>query len=367
MRLVVTVERYAPAIGGAERVAQRVAEGMSARGHEVDVVTSGPRGQDEIGGVTVHRFPVSGNDARGIAGDVEPALELIRSLAPDLVFNYAAQTWTTDSSRVLFELPDRPRMVLAPCGFSGLGTRRYRAYYDDMPARLRSYDALVFHSSIYRDWDFALRAGAEPRFVVPNGADPPADGAAVRATVDGRPLAVTVGSHVFSKGHRDFARAVHRIARDRPLTGMILAPPRHGLDGLRGCQAECRARARLRPRELRVVDGSGPGAVAEAVAAADLFLFASRIECAPLVILEAMAAGTPWVSYDVGNVAELGGGLVVDGFEELVSAGRSVLDSEHPTLGDEGRAAWDAGHRWEDVLARYEQVFDEVLREPVAA
>jgi len=39
MRLILTVERYAPAIGGAERVVQRIGEGLAARGHGVTVVT----------------------------------------------------------------------------------------------------------------------------------------------------------------------------------------------------------------------------------------------------------------------------------------------------------------------------------------
>jgi glycosyltransferase involved in cell wall biosynthesis len=41
-----------------------------------------------------------------------------------------------------------------------------------------------------------------------------------------------------------------------------------------------------------------------------LMLHGSVSEVAPLVVLEAMAAGVPWVAFDVGNVAELKGGLV---------------------------------------------------------
>jgi glycosyltransferase involved in cell wall biosynthesis len=51
--------------------------------------------------------------------------------------------------------------------------------------------------------------------------------------------------------------------------------------------------------------------VVGAFKASDLFLFTSRKEVSPLVILEACAAGTPWVSMDVGDVEERNGGIIV--------------------------------------------------------
>ena len=230
-----------------------------------------------------------------------------------------------------------------------------------MPERLRHYDALILHSTVYDDWDFTAASGAERIFVVPNGADPPAVAdETLRSELPGHSLAVTVGSHIVRKGHAPFARAVRALARERALTGAIVAPPRRGLDALRGCQLTCQARARvLQP--LRIIDDSVPGAVASAIAAADLFLFPSSWECAPLVILEAMAAGTTWVSYDIGNVSELPGGMVAGNFGELLDAAGQILDGKRPELGPQGRKAWEANHRWEDIVRRYESVFEEVL------
>jgi L-malate glycosyltransferase len=362
LRILATVERYAPAIGGAERVVQRVAEGLATRGHELHVLTGGEE-RVELGGVHVHRLPLSGNETRGIRGDRASVAATIADIGPDLIFNYAAQVWPTDCCFELLDAPERPRMVLAPCGFSGLHRRRYRAYFKSMPARLRRYDALILHSSVYQDYEFAARARAEPIFVVPNGADPPA--ARPPAQSSNEALAVTVGSHVVTKGHAQFARAVRELGRQRPVRGMIVAPPRRGLDSLRGCQLTCYARARTGP--IEIVDGSQPDAAARAIAAADLFLFTSRVECAPLVILEAMAAGVPWVSYDVGNVSELAGGIVVSSRAELLAAARRILAGEGGELGEQGREAWDSGHRWGDIVARYESVFEDVLSAPLAS
>lgn len=359
MRILATVERYAPAIGGAERVVQRVTEGLAARGHDVHVLTGGPTSETELGGVHVHRVPVSGNEVRGIKGESASVLSTIERLQPDVLFNYAAQTWATDCCFELLGREERPRMLLAPCGFSGLGKRRYREYFEAMPERLRGYDALILHSTVYQDWSFAENSGAKNIFVIPNGADPPPSDGSLRSALSGRALAVTVGSHVVSKGHAEFARSIRRLARDRPLTGLLVAPPRYGLDALRGCQLTCQTRALFQP--LRILDGSVPGAVPSAIAAADLFLFTSRVECAPLVILEAMAGETPWISYDVGNVSELAGGVVVADAEEQIVVAGEILDGKHPELGPQGRRAWETDHRWETIVPRYESAFSEVL------
>lgn len=358
MRVLATVERYAPAIGGAERVVQRLAEGLAARGHELHVLTGGPTAREQLNGVNVYRVPLRGNEVRGIRGDPSAVTRLIAELNPDVLFNYAAQTWATDCCFHLLRQKKRPRMVLAPCGFSGLRSRRYASYFAKMPERLRSYDAVILHSSTYQDWDFTVAADVKVRCVVPNGADPPASprrGTGSKLTK----RAVTVGSHVRSKGHAGFAQAVRTLARRYPLHGHVVAPPRGGLGALRGCQLACEARARLQP--IRIVDGSAPGVVVQEIADADMFLFTSRLECAPLVILEAMAAATPWVSYDVGNVTELAGGLVVRDRASLHASASAILAGEHPGLGAEGQARWRERHRWEQIVPQYESIFMGLL------
>ncbi len=286
---------------------------------------------------------------------------LVGRIEPDLVFNYAAQTWATDCCFEILEREERPCMVMAPCGFSGLDKARYASYFAAMPALLRSYDALIFPSEEYQDWEFAHRAGVERIFLVANGADPAtATGRALRTQIPNGQIVVTVGSHVLSKGHSDFARAARTLARHRELTGVIVAPPRRGLDALRGCHLACHTRA-LVSSSLNVVDGSPPGVVPDALAAADLFMFTSRIESGPLVILEAMVAGTPWISLDVGHASQLAGGIVVSELSEVVGVAEQILDGHHPQLGPQGHEAWNANHRWENIVASYESAFEELL------
>ena len=361
------MERYAPLIGGAERVVQRVSEGLAARGHEVVVITSGRRSSERLNGVRVERFAIHGNRVRGIRGDTGAVKRLVDEVAPDVVFNYAAQTWHADMFAPQAGEQRPYRLVLAPCGFSALHDARYTDYFATMREQLPRYDALVMHSAVYRDWEFAEDAGTPSvaMHVIPNGADEPI----VRPPLRPKNLLVTVGSHVWSKGHLDFVSAVRSIASTTPARGVVVAPPRRGLGFARGCQARCFLES-LRPGGfVEFVDGRPSGSVAAALAQAELFLFPSRIECAPIVILEAMAAGVPWISYDVGNVRELAGGIVVDGFDGLVDAGARLTSAreERFHLAEAGQRAWRKRHRWPQIVDRYEQLFLSLSASDVGA
>ncbi len=72
---------------------------------------------------------------------------------------------------------------------------------------------------------------------MPNGADPPAVAdETLRSELPGHSLAVTVRSHI-QEGTSDSLRS-RALARERALTGVIVAPPRRGLDALRRLSAD---------------------------------------------------------------------------------------------------------------------------------
>lgn len=361
MRLIVAVERYAPHIGGAEYVAERIAGYLNNVGHDVIVVTSGgSRSSETIRGVSVERFPLRGNFAKGISGPVDAPLHYIESWRPDAILCYAAQTWTSDLAWQLLPRGERPAIVLAPCGFSGLDSPAYRSYFKQMRSMLPLYDALIFHSSIYRDWEFAVRAGAQRLAVIPNGADACHFKGQLRMSLrPGERLLVTVGSHVRSKGHDIFVRAAGELGKRFGVQAVIVSPARHGVDALRGCYPRCLVSAHM--GRVRLVEGSDRAVALDAIASADLFLLPSAVECSPLVVLESMAAGVPWVSFDAGNVRELAGGIVVETAQDLVRAASEILNGDNPNLGEAGRRKWERDHRWEALLPRYGDVLSDAV------
>lgn len=115
--------------------------------------------------------------------------------------------------------------------------------------------------------------------------------------------------------------------------------------------------------------------VVQAFHEADIFLFPSQKEVAPLVILEAMASKTPWVSLDVGSIPTLAGGTVITGapcdrednkmFNKRI---REEFSQEIEKLlldGDRRKCQADAGYKvimnelnWDIIGEKYYKFFE---------
>ena len=387
MRILHAVEFYSPSVGGAQEVVRQISRRLAARGHDVTVATSAdPRRRDAcIEGVTVAPFKVSGNRVNGLTGEVEAYRRFVATGGFDVVMIYAAQQWTCDA--LLDVLPNLAcAKVFAPCGFSGLKSDRYKAYFDEMPALLRQFDRLIFHSATYQDHRFAEAHGLLDRsVVVPNGcgrdefAQLPTDFRARHGIAPDEPLMVTVGSHTGIKGHAEAIETL--LSRHMPPATLVIIG--NALPGLGGCRWTCQ----LRAVAARLVAGGRKRVllldpprrdVLAAYQAADIFLFLSNVECSPLVLFEAAASETPFVTADVGNAREIaewtGGGVVVP--TESMSDGRKKADTAaaarlvadmlaHPeqaaALGRSGRRHWMESFSWETIAEKYEAVYRDAI------
>jgi glycosyltransferase involved in cell wall biosynthesis len=111
----------------------------------------------------------------------------------------------------------------------------------------------------------------------------------------------------------------------------------------------------------------------QAYLTADLFVFASRIEYSPLVLFEAAAAGTPFLTGPVGNADEIvrwtGGGILCEASKDdrgytrvdpgtLADAmARCMKDRERLSrLGATARERWRRCFTWKIVAGYYEDI-----------
>ncbi|WP_336810479.1 glycosyltransferase family 4 protein [Bosea sp. MMO-172] len=433
MRLLFCCEFYHPSVGGVQEVMRQVAERLIKRGHEVTVATTGLPNRTALvhNGVRIEEFAVAGNLVSGLEGEVERYQRFVANFGADAVLVKAAQQWTFDA--LWPTLPTlTSRKVFIPCGFSGLYDQNFAAYYEQMRDLLPLLDHFIFYSEDYRDIAFVRQAGMRNLSLVPNGAceqefmnQEPRSDLRERLGIDANAFVfLSVGSLTSIKGHTETAEAFARmdtggaastliLNANRPRSPAAQPPGRRQLAGQLGRHlvrtlrdeglwaTVQRVRAKLEGRGASDVEGqirhwtqvaaSQPGKqilltdlprdeLVDAYKTADLFVFASNIEYSPLVLYEAAAAGTPFLSVPVGNAEEIarrtGAGLIcpapVDarGFTRVVPADlaeamrRAMEDRERlREMGRRGREAWRTHFTWQRISEQYE----EILCGPVAA
>ncbi|WP_210247668.1 glycosyltransferase family 4 protein [Salinarimonas soli] len=488
MKLLLCCEFYHPSRGGVQEVMRQLAERFAAAGHDVTVATTflPERGFEELNGVKIASFHISGNLVRGLEGEIQRYRDFLRAFDGDAILMKAAQQWTFDASWPALD-DIKCRKVFIPCGYSALYEPSYAGYFKELPSIIGKFDELIFYAEDYRDVNFAREHGLEKLAFLPNGASekefdvPPASGIRARLGIpDDALLLITVGTPISMKGHLEVAEAFARLdPRGRPLALALNGqwgarpadapePPRpadpiapddtptesepppvkeparperqRGISAIVGravltlrrggvgtfLRRAClwvyhrtiwlllmpyypvrrlvrdlafQARLALHravspnspppqpPPRLRTIDDAIADArrdplkmvvqtelprneVVELFFAADLFVFASRVEYSPLVLFEASASGLPFLSVPAGNAAEIarwsGGGVICSAEKDergYVKVDPAILATEidrllqddalRASLGEEGRRAWREHFTWDVISRRY--------------
>ncbi len=419
MKLLFCCESYWPSRGGVQEVIRQIAERMAAAGHDVAVATSRnpDRKSGSHNGVRIHEFRVSGNLVTGIHGEVERYRRFMTEFDGDAILIKAAQQWSFDA---LWPVLDdiKVRKVFVPCGFSCLYEPSFVDYFARMPDILRKFDHLIFYAQQYRDIDFAKAHGITTYSIIPNGAsetdfDRVADGRLRERLGIAKDdfLFLTVGTPVNAKGHIELGEAFARMdtwGRNATLILNGAWPKTNFISLLRSILRPQTVRkgfqllweqgwrvvwTRLFPKPAPVAavasSAASPTAnqarkrvlcldlprpdVISAFLESDLFVFASKVEYSPLVLFEAAAAGTPFLTVPAGNAAEIvrwtGGGLLcpaeVDdkGYVKVspvVLAGEMEKAIRSPDLlqrlGAAGQKAWRERFTWGAIAKSYERV-----------
>lgn len=416
MRILHTVESYLPLRHGMQEVVSQISERLARKGHKVTVATSyhPERKESSINGVVVECFSVSGNMVNGYGGDDAERRRYQEFLCGDnfdVVVNFAAQQWATDLALPILDNINAKK-VFVPTGFSGLHLEKYSNYFLRMPAWMRQYDMNVFLSDTYRDARFADEHHIENRTLIPNGASEEEFCVEYPFSIRERLgiskeifLIILVGSHTGMKGHKEaveiFDRAGIKNASLLVVSNHIKLPLHRSLSlksrlfllarslhhSLRNeCPDFCTTAEprynnkktwRANGKSLFIREFSREETV-RAYQEADLFLFPSRVECSPIVLFEAAASRTPFLSTDVGNAAEIaqwtGGGSILPTTIDAKGYAHAEIEGTTKMLEDlwsgkdrkkeraeEAYDAWRERFTWEKIADRYESLYTQLV------
>jgi len=378
MKILFTVEFYEPRKGGAEEVVKQLAERLVKKGHAVTVATSVVPDRKEfiINGVFIEQFALRGNSTYGIRGSAEE-IERYRKLLCgdfDVVLNYAAQIWTTD---LAFGVMDsiNAKKVFIPCGYSGLRNPAFEEYFEGLPSYLARYDKLIYLSPHYQDKIFGDGHGfAEKGMIIPNGAAEEdflsfGDDFAKKGSMGKEAhIFISVSNHYVAKGHAFVIEAFKKIKHKdsvllivgTPLVSFGIRKLYHFFFDYLSCYFSS-----LFDHRIRLVDGSDRQRVISVYRAAEIFLFGSRVECAPLVMYESFASKTLFISTEVGNVGDYVGYVkIVNTSDQMAAAADYFLDNprEEKDYTEKAFKLWEEQYTWAKIADSYEKLFNELCQ-----
>ncbi|HWI73005.1 MAG TPA: glycosyltransferase family 4 protein, partial [Baekduia sp.] len=346
-KLLVAVDHFFPSSGGSERLAEDAGIALRDLGWQVEIVTRALPDRVSGGhrGMAVHEVDPD-------RGEAELAAVVAR-VRPDAILAFAAPlTWPISGP---LNLPHpRPQVVVVPCvnGDGDASLRADRAVLRRYAAQLAGAGA-VGHSSL-RGFDAALcrELGLPPAYV-PNAvvvAEPDPDVLTGAGLAPDEPILLVVGNNWPEKDHVGLLAHVAACEDDLPIVMVGNPSPYHPDIAARIAEAAARD-----PR-VRRFGGGTREEVAGLMRAAKALLLPSRVEATPLVILEAMSHGLPWIATPgCGAVHEHAGGLIVP-LDEFLPTARTLLADERArrVLGAAGREHWAACYTWEAIAPRYD-------------
>jgi len=351
-RALICVDYFHPSVGGSERLAEQIGARLRGLGWHVEVATRAlrERVRREHAGMRIHEIR---------ADPPQELAAIVRRGGYDAILALSdPRAWPVPA---VCSLPDgSPRRVVVPC-INPENLAHLLADDDRLAAHLelvRRADVHVHSSRTGLDARLAERLGLDSVYV-PNGADrlPPGGDADVP---DGAPLALVVGNLWPEKNHIGLLSTLGGREGDWRLA--LIGAPAPGRDTL---AARVHALAAADPR-VHVAGALPPARVAAAMRQADVLLLPSLAEATPLVLVEAMAHGLPWIATPrCGAAHDHAGGLILpvrdfgDGLDHLLSH-----PADRAALGAAGRAHWEAAYRWEVVGARYDALLSGADRLP---
>ena len=333
MRILLTTPTYPPSNSGLGNAVHRQAEALAGRGYEVIVATGGAQRstRHDAGGVRVEQFAVTGAAflRNPIRGDVAGYQHFLQAELYDVVVMHAWQTWSTDIP--LADLPalKARKFVYSHCISTNMWLPYmpvrslafyllWRPYWWALPKRMRQLDGVIFladggDNSRFDDLPVARRSGV-PIHIIPNSLP---EGTPGLDPVE-RNQVIAVGSYTRPKGF-DFVLEAYANSSACNKVPVVLFGQEQTpyLETLR----EQATRLGIDPRMVTFRLGVADAPLLREYERARLFISGSYTECQPLVLLDAMATGTPFVARATGCISRMPGGRVVS---SVIQAAREI-------------------------------------------
>jgi len=313
-----------------------MAEGLASKGHEVIVATGFhiDRKDGKHNGVEVVSFKISNQGIWKIPNgpEAERFSRFVLSRNPDILINHCWDAWPSVLSHKIFNQLSCKKIQVSH-GFSqhiwtpyfkplfGLGQLLKGLFWTvfKFPGIAKSYDAIVFLSECggfgrFLDQTICRWIKHPCMHTIPNSVEDNkytdiADGFRTKYNIGDGLMVLCVANYSDRKNQNLAVRAFRKS--NIPGSTLVFI----GSEFNEYSQKVMKLDESLSRKSLcRTIflEGISREETQAAFACCDIFLLTAKQETQPIVIIEAMAAGKPWISTPTGCVPEMEGGIVAD-------------------------------------------------------
>ncbi len=392
MKILVSTFTYPPNANGVAEASGVLARGLAARGHFVTVATSyHPERKSESASpnLRIEQFNITGPDLRNAPKEEKRRYQqFVANLDCDVMLFECWDSWNTLLIRP-FLSGMKAKKVLVSHGYAahvwtpypkfawGLGSWFKRMpEVLALPFELRRYDHVVFLSQ-KADWGrfldhwVAKRTRLQSCSVIPNGAftkEFASSSSSFRKAFDigSGSLVLYVANYCDNKNQMMALRAFRHARLENSTLAFIGSEFNAYSVALQ--QLDQQLKRDFTTGRVLLLEKISRELTCAAYREADLFVLSAKAETQPIVLLEAMASKTPWISTEVGCVGELPGGVVARSECEMTNQMQALLVSpeRRNQLSEEGWAASQRTYDWERVVTSYENLLQNLANhEPI--
>jgi len=366
MRLCILCNHSFPHVGGSEKIVQQIAESMQKMGVQTTIFSGSSKSELFHNGVRITSVPLSFS-------------AFVRELNKfDHIFVYSDyyHYW---SDIVLYSKRIKPSKSIALVGMNFmLGNKEAsKMCLYNFSLEHKNFKVLT-HSSSYQDYLQCKKMNI-PVTVIPNGVDQNEFNVNInfrnKFGLPDKKIILCVGNFFPGKGQSFLVNVLNKLKKKRDDYISIFISSTVNMPYAERLAGECEMLLKHLKISHKFFRNLSREDVVAAISAADVFAFPSQKEVSPLVLLECMTAGIPWVSFNVGNVNELKGGSIVKSrknsnneiilteVEEHLFADKldQILgDKDYSTLlSDEGIECAKTLFNWKDIEKKYYDFFFE--------
>jgi glycosyltransferase involved in cell wall biosynthesis len=300
MKILICSEFFKPNVGGVEIHSEVLANYLS-KNHKVNVATTflNRTSKELKKKIAINEFKIKGSLVKGYSGEIKNYENFLLNSDFDIIFFNAAQQWTFDLALpILHKI--KSKKIFFPCGFSRLNNIFFKPYFEILKIKLKYFDEIICCSKNWKDYKFCKKYFKKKINIISNGSF------SLKNKKQKKNLAikyVSVSNLKYLKGQDRIIDIFKNLNHSAILK--IYYSNYSILFKIYLFLKIAIFNKLNKNKKIYLIHERKRIDMSEVLSGANSFIFGSRLEYNPLVVFESMAAGIPFVSFDVGIIKEI--------------------------------------------------------------